>query len=484
MSSGVRFTVAVIVVAMFAVGLYYARLEKPVAPAATEVARTPEPSALETGVTDVTNVPTPPTTVADAASPVVEQTDSTEPAPIQPENPPSEEAKVDDVEAETEVVAPSMGDENLESVPSTPAADETMDVIPELTPELVPEVVPTGLANAYGPSLGVRKTGVSLLSAVPVDDGRIDQEVARSNLQTDIGSDRPAGPQGTIWIPLAFWNTIRGAGEVEGLVVGTRPKGDAEQRFLLVRDDSVGGLRLDGRISGATVREDAEGRPEVAYRLESDAVDEVRESTFDLVGGTIAWIVDGEIVSTPTLRIAIQNRGHIVGGFDREHAAWIAARLRGELMAKPGTVVETPDERDLMDEMGEAPSASGLPEDAYTPYTIQAGDNFELIAENWFGDPRKQSLIALANPTVDPLRLQLGQVIKLPPKNSTSTIRRATPVAGGQVVHTVQSGETLSDISLEYLGKASRWREIHDANRSIIGDDPGNLQVGMEIVIP
>lgn len=480
MSSGVRFTVAVIVVAMFAVGLYYARLEKPVAPAATEVARTPEPSALETGVTDVTDVPTPPTTVADAASPVVKQTDSTEPAPIQPENLPSEEAKVDEVEAETEVVAPSMGEENLESVPSTPAADETMEVIPEL----VPELVPTGLANAYGPSLGVRKTGVSLLSAVPVDDGRIDQEVARSNLQTDIGSDRPAGPQGTIWIPLAFWNTIRGAGEVEGLVVGTRPKGDTEQRFLLVRDDSVGGLRLDGRISGATVREDAEGRPEVAYRLESDAVDEVRESTFDLVGGTIAWIVDGEIVSTPTLRIAIQNRGHIVGGFDREHAAWIAARLRGELMAKPGTVVETPDERDLMDEMGEAPSASGLPEDAYTPYTIQAGDNFELIAENWFGDPRKQSLIALANPTVDPLRLQLGQVIKLPPKNSTSTIRRATPVAGGQVVHTVQSGETLSDISLEYLGKASRWREIHDANRSIIGDDPGNLQVGMEIVIP
>ena len=480
MSSGVRFTVAVIVVAMFAVGLYYARLEKPVAPAATEVARTPEPSALETGVTDVTDVPTPPTTVADAASPVVKQTDSTEPAPIQPENLPSEEAKVDEVEAETEVVAPSMGEENLESVPSTPAADETMEVIPEL----VPELVPTGLANAYGPSLGVRKTGVSLLSAVPVDDGRIDQEVARSNLQTDIGSDRPAVPQGTIWIPLAFWNTIRGAGEVEGLVVGTRPKGDTEQRFLLVRDDSVGGLRLDGRISGATVREDAEGRPEVAYRLESDAVDEVRESTFDLVGGTIAWIVDGEIVSTPTLRIAIQNRGHIVGGFDREHAAWIAARLRGELMAKPGTVVETPDERDLMDEMGEAPSASGLPEDAYTPYTIQAGDNFELIAENWFGDPRKQSLIALANPTVDPLRLQLGQVIKLPPKNSTSTIRRATPVAGGQVVHTVQSGETLSDISLEYLGKASRWREIHDANRSIIGDDPGNLQVGMEIVIP
>ncbi|MFB0984719.1 MAG: hypothetical protein QMB94_00365, partial [Phycisphaerales bacterium] len=140
MSSGVRFTVAVIVVAMFAVGLYYARLEKPVAPAATEVARMPEPSALETGVIEA---PTPPTTVADPAPPAVEEADSTEPAPIQPENPPSEEAKVDEVEAETEVDAPSMEEENLESVPSTPAADETMEVVPEF--------VPTGLANAYGP---------------------------------------------------------------------------------------------------------------------------------------------------------------------------------------------------------------------------------------------------------------------------------------------------------------------------------------------
>jgi|GEM_PF-6331319 len=479
MSSGVRFTVAVIVVAMFAVGLYYARLEKPVAPAATEVARMPEPSALGK---DVPEASTPPTAVVDDSPPAVEEVESTQPATIQPEIPPSEGAKVD----EAEVNAPSMEEENLESVGSPPvaAADEAMAVTPEMTPEIAPEVALIGLANAYGPSLGVRKTGVSLLSAVPVDDGRIDQEVARSNLQTDIGSERPAGPAGTIWVPLASWNMIRGSGEVEGLVLGTRPSGDAAQRFLLVRDDSIGGLRLDGRISGATVTRDAEGRPEVAYRLESDAVKEVRESTFDLVGGTVAWIVDGEIISTPTLRIAIQNRGHILGGFDREDAAWIAARLRGELMAKPGTEIETPDEKDVMNEKDEAPSASGLPEDAYTPYTIQAGDNFELIAENWFGDPRKQSLIALANPTVDPLRLQLGQVIKLPPKNSTSSIRRATTVAGGQVVHTVQSGETLSDISLEYLGKASRWREIHDANRSIIGDDPGNLQVGMEIVIP
>jgi LysM repeat protein len=458
MSSGVRFTVAVIVVALFAIGLYYARLEKPAESGPDDVTRMADPSPA-------TADPTPPPVVRE---PTPEPSDRIVPEPSAP---------VEDDEEAEETAPPDD--------PATGLADgdpaEPLEVAPSETIE--PEVVtpPSGLARSYGPSLGVRETGVSLLSAVPLDDERVDQESALTSLRNSGDAGRPAGVEGTVWLPLASWNTIRGSGEIEGLVVGTRGSEETEEQFLLLRDDSIGGLRLDGRIAGATVREDAEGRPEVAYLLESDAVDEVREATFGFVGGTVAWVVDGEIVSTPTLRIAIQNRGQIMGGFDREDAAWIAARLRGELMAKPGTVVEEANEETPL---AEAPSASGLPAEAYTPYTIQSGDNFESIAESWFGDPRKQSLIALANPTVDPVRLQVGQVIKLPPKNSTATIRRANPTSEGVVIHTVQSGETLSDISLEYYGKASRWREIHDANLAVIGDDPGNLRVGMEIVIP
>jgi LysM repeat protein len=475
MSSGVRFTVAVIVVAMVAVGLYYARLEKPAEPAVDEVARMPESSGLDTITTEpstppVVREPEPTPSVPIVAAPTVkaDQLDGVDPTPTSSEK---ESSEAPDIDAER-------GPGTNEHSAGSDATDATDATNP---PEAEAIVAPTGLSRAYGPSLGVRETGVSLFSAVPSDDGRIEKSVARTNLETAVGNERPTGTEGTLWLPLAPWNMIQGSGEVEGLVVGTRRSGDSERRFLLVRDDSVGGLRLDGRIAGATVREDAEGRPEVAYLLEADAVDEVRESTFNLVGGTVAWVVDGEVISTPTLRIAIQNRGQIVGGFDREHATWIATRLRGELMARPGTVVDTPDDEPVV---AEAPSAAGLPADAYTPYTIQSGDSFEGIAVSWFGDPQKQSLIAMANPTVDPLRLQVGQIIKLPPKNSVSTIRRANPAAGGEIIHTVQSGETLSDISLEYFGKASRWQEIHDANLAIIGDDPGNLKVGMEIVIP
>jgi LysM repeat protein len=472
MSSGVRFTVAVIVVAMVAVGLYYARLEKPAEPAVDEVARMPESSGLDTITTEpstppVVREPEPTPSVPIVAAPTVkaDQAVGVDPTPTISEK---ESSEAPDIDAES-------GSGTNENRDGSDATDATNP------PETKVIVAPTGLSRAYGTSLGVRETGVSLFSAVPSDDGRVDQSVARTNLETAVDNERPAGTEGTQWLPLASWNTIRGSGEVEGLVVGTRRSGDSERRFLLVRDDSVGGLRLDGRIAGASVREDAEGRPEVAYLLEADAVNEVRKSTFDLVGGTVAWVVDGEVVSTPTLRIAIQNRGQIVGGFDREHATWIAARLRGELMARPGTVVDTSDDEPVV---AEAPSAAGLPANAYTPYTIQSGDSFEGIAVSWFGDPQKQSLIAMANPTVDPLRLQVGQIIKLPPKNSVSTIRRANPAAGGEIIHTVQSGETLSDIALEYYQKASRWQEIHDANLAIIGDDPGNLKVGMEIVIP
>jgi nucleoid-associated protein YgaU len=464
MSSGVRFTVAVIVVAMFAVGLYYFRLEKPTEPPLDDVARTAEPSSLGVDVVESSAAPivrepepTPP--------PAPDSTDELNAAPAEAMTEPSE---TPGLEASTEPPA-----DEISLASDTPPADAVADA--------EKKVALTGLARAYGPSLGFRETGVSLLSAVPSDDPRIDQGVARSNLANTVDAAKTAGPEGTIWLPFASWSTIEGTGEVEGVIVGTRGSGDTEQRFLLVRDDLAGGLRLDGRIAETSVREDTEGRPEVAYLLEADAVKSVEESTFDLIGGTVAWIVDGEIISTPTLRIAIQNRGHIAGSFNREDAAWIAARLRGELMTRPGAVIEVPN---VEAEIAEAPSASGLPAEAYTPYAIQPGDNFERIAMEWFGDPQKQSLIALANPTVDPLRLQPGQIIKLPPKNSTSTIRRGVPAAGGEIVHTVQSGETLSDIALEYLGKASRWREIHDANMAIIGDDPGNLKVGMEIVIP
>lgn len=50
--------------------------------------------------------------------------------------------------------------------------------------------------------------------------------------------------------------------------------------------------------------------------------------------------------------------------------------------------------------------------------------------------------------------------------------------------HTVASGETLSHISLHYYKTANRWKEIYEANEDVIGDDPGKIKPGQELIIP
>ncbi len=57
------------------------------------------------------------------------------------------------------------------------------------------------------------------------------------------------------------------------------------------------------------------------------------------------------------------------------------------------------------------------------------------------------------------------------------------PVPAG-VQHTVQSGETLSHISLHYYKTANRWKEIYEANKAVIGDNPNRIYPGQVLVIP
>lgn len=47
----------------------------------------------------------------------------------------------------------------------------------------------------------------------------------------------------------------------------------------------------------------------------------------------------------------------------------------------------------------------------------------------------------------------------------------------------VKAGDTLSKISKEMLGDASRWREILEANKDKI-KDPNTISPGLELTIP
>ena len=55
--------------------------------------------------------------------------------------------------------------------------------------------------------------------------------------------------------------------------------------------------------------------------------------------------------------------------------------------------------------------------------------------------------------------------------------------AAEPLFHEVKKGETLSEIAQQHLGKASRYREIFEANRPMLSD-PDKIYPGQKLRIP
>lgn len=122
-------------------------------------------------------------------------------------------------------------------------------------------------------------------------------------------------------------------------------------------------------------------------------------------------------------------------------------------------------------------------------YTVKEGDSIASIWRSISGSERGWEKLLAANPGVDPSRLKIGQVLKVPDHKAAaaSEAREAAstttkPSAAG--TYTVQSGDTLSRIAAKTLGDSKRWKEIYDANRDTLGNDPGTLEVGQTLKIP
>lgn len=138
-----------------------------------------------------------------------------------------------------------------------------------------------------------------------------------------------------------------------------------------------------------------------------------------------------------------------------------------------------------------APAGSGE-----STHTVASGETMSSIAKRYFGSENKWTLIAKANPSVDPSSMKVGAKLRIPAQGAvtvaTGSGNGATPKApavtpgatasGGS--HVIASGDTLSSLARKYYGSAKHWRKIYDANRTAIGSDPAALKVGQSLVIP
>ncbi|MBU0637918.1 MAG: LysM peptidoglycan-binding domain-containing protein [Planctomycetes bacterium] len=170
----------------------------------------------------------------------------------------------------------------------------------------------------------------------------------------------------------------------------------------------------------------------------------------------------------------------------------------------PPTLPRTPDTlppavaEQRPDSAADAPGLAGRMRELHRPsggsqqYTIAIGDTLISIAREHYGDGRYWTAIQLANPDVDPLRLKVGQVLVLPPKDTVtqpaSTVNRSTPEPekpprAGRATYVVAAGDTLTSIARNVLGDGERWREIFELNQDKL-ESPDLLREGIELRMP
>jgi nucleoid-associated protein YgaU len=155
------------------------------------------------------------------------------------------------------------------------------------------------------------------------------------------------------------------------------------------------------------------------------------------------------------------------------------------------------------------PSSAELSEKSNL-YTVQPGDSLWKLAEDWFGDGYRYVQIAQANSLPISTRLEVGQQLRQPTgpdilpqawqsdgPNKIPTIiapvvdrQLTSPVSGPMIAvadfrpYTIQPGDSLWSIAQAQRGTGSAWRKIYEDNRQRLGENPGLIYPGAQLLLP
>lgn len=139
------------------------------------------------------------------------------------------------------------------------------------------------------------------------------------------------------------------------------------------------------------------------------------------------------------------------------------------------TITDTPTE-----------TPTGTPSTPYN-YVVQEGDSLTtIVADLGLGD-NGLNLIYLLNPSIDPVtgNISVGQTIIIP--NPDMQLPTSTPVPTGlapgtRISYTVQPGDSLGSIAIEFLSTPD---EIVLANKTLLADGLSTvIQPGWVLIVP
>ncbi|MBF2053773.1 MAG: LysM peptidoglycan-binding domain-containing protein [Candidatus Sericytochromatia bacterium] len=148
------------------------------------------------------------------------------------------------------------------------------------------------------------------------------------------------------------------------------------------------------------------------------------------------------------------------------------------------------------------PADTPAAEPRFTEHTVRPGDSLSTIARQHLGASNRYREIFEANrdQLQNPNNLSVGMTLKIPvdetqaaaPAPPPAEAATPAPAADSQtdasaeqqwMEYTVKRNDALSSIALDYLGDASRYMEIFEANRDQLRD-PGAIRPGMTLRIP
>ena len=398
---------------------------------------------------------------------------------------------------------------------------------PGTVPAAVTEPAPAATASPATPTAPEPLASDSLSFRVIVsasDPDGLDLDREHQALQVSGPIALPGAPVG--WYPVHDLDAL--AREPEARAALQRdPAGYLRDRFGMVAgtyEDALyvllyttGGRSLaPARRRGVdVVAADLATRPEVPgldVTLGQDTAERLRMLVRRNESRTWAVLVDSVVVEftrlgdQPTATLAFGTgmspeqlealRSGILGTTTPAPARFVASApapepgllLTSPTITTPGPAVPAPTAAPASPPATPDPVAGGP-----STYTVRVGDTLSSIADQAYGSESRWTLILGANPGLDPDRLQVGQVLRLP--DASAATRPATVVGAGVgpatsatptpgATYRVGSGDTLSHIAQRAYGSAKYWELIYEANRSVIGSSPGDLSVGMTLRIP
>ena len=136
-----------------------------------------------------------------------------------------------------------------------------------------------------------------------------------------------------------------------------------------------------------------------------------------------------------------------------------------------------------------APADPAAPEE----YVVQPDETLAYIAEKKYGDPNKWTLIARANPKVNPNRMRIGTKLVIP--NAAAPVAEVAaapapdlalepaPADGSPRTYVIKAGDMLSHIAKRFYGTTAAVAKIREANADILAD-ANILTEGVKIVLP